>query len=540
MQTMTTEMGPRVKRGNNDDADYEHFLETVNRHFLAKVADGKTPLFKTDASGLWDAYLDSFPGEERQFHNCAACRHFIERYGRLVTIADDGSTAPALWDMADVPELYRGAFDKLGQIVRRAKVTTVFLSSLPVWGQPETGVWRHLALVPPASMLFKRARTTAGQAMAEKREDHGAVLRALVEFPLAAVDQALTLLKSDALYRSEKVLGQAQWLRDLHVAFEGAKGTRRTNVVWRAIALAPAGFCHPRSSMIGTLLEDIVAGLDFGDVSRKFAAKMSPLLYQRPQAAPSAGNIAQAEKVIAELGAAGSLARRYARLDEIETVWLPASHAEPASTGGVFGHLKPKDTQAVSPMTVPAQAITWEKFARAVLPEAKSLDLMAPSRGNFAALVTAENPEAPPMLQWDLPERRNPVSWYLYHGGSGAEQWGLRAGSWVRVNAVALQPSSWFGATLDHQGQGALFILEGAKDSRADSCGNALFPETMKAEFRGIRSTIESYSRGAKLGGVELASANGIKIGKADGAGAHVRVTLSNGTRVEYRIDRWD
>lgn len=538
MQTQqTTADDARVKRGNNDDREYETFLADFGKRFLATIQDG--PLFTTDAAGLWDAYLGSFEPIERQFHNCNACRHFIERFGGLVAISETGRTYSVLWASASIPEPYTNAFAALFRLVTRAKVTGVFLSSLPVLGQPETGEWRHLSVCLPGAITGKKSTLqTDYQAMAEKREDHATVLRALIEFPASAIDQALTLLKSDALYRSEKVLGQAQWLRDLHTAFDEAKGAGRTNVAWLAVAKAPTGFCHPRSSMIGTLLEDIVAGLDFGDVSRKFAAKMHPLQYQRPQAAPSAGNIAQAEKIIAELGAAGSLARRYARLDEVEKIWSPAEHMEP-SDEGVFGHLKPKGTEPAAPMSVPAQAITWEKFARVVLPDATAIEVRVPGSGNFAALVTAENPDAPPILQWDLPEKRNPVSWYLYNGGSMASRWGLAAGSWARVNAVCLQPSMWAGGNFEHQGRGALLVIDGAKDSGAAGCGNALFPETLKAELRGVRSTIEAYSRSAKLGGTDTASANGLKLGKG-GGGAHVRVTLSNGTRMEYSIDRWD
>jgi len=538
MQTQeTTADDARVKRGNNDDREYETFLADFSRRFLETIGDG--PLFTTDAVGLWDAYLGAFEPAERQFHNCNACRHFIERFGGLVAISETGRTYSVLWASASIPEPYAASFAALFRLVTRAKVTGVFMSSVRILGTPDTGNWRHLSACLPVTLARKKsALQTDHQAMAEKREDHATVLRALTEFPVGVVDQALTLLKSDALYRSEKVLGQAEWLRNLHTAFGTARGVGRTNVVWRAVAQAPAGFCHPRSSMIGTLLEDIAAGLDFGDVSRKFAAKMHPLQYQRPQAAPSAGNVAQAEKIIAELGAAGSLSRRYARLDEIEKLWSPAVPVEPTGEG-VFGHLKPKGSELAAPMSVPAQAITWEKFARTVLPEARALDVLVPGVGNFAALVTAENPDAPPILQWDTAEKRNPVSWYLYSGGSAASRWGLTSGSWAKVTAVCLQPSMWGDGNLEHQGVGALFVLGGARDSGASSCGNALFPETLKAELRGIRSTIESYSRSAKLGGVESASANGLKVGKGDG-GATVRVTLANGVRQEWRIDRWD
>src|SRR2546425_8355197 len=75
--------------------------------------------------------------------------------------------------------------------------------------------------------------------------------------------------------------------------------------------------------MFGTLLEDISNGLPLPEVSKRFAEKMHPLRYQRPQAAPSEGQLAQAEKIVAQLGAAGSLARRFARLEEVETIWTP-------------------------------------------------------------------------------------------------------------------------------------------------------------------------------------------------------------------------
>lgn len=73
--------------------------------------------------------------------------------------------------------------------------------------------------------------------------------------------------------------------------------------------------------MIGTLLKDVATGMDFATVSARFASKMHPLKYQRPQAAPRVGNIADAEKIVAQLGIARSLERRFARIDEIDTLW---------------------------------------------------------------------------------------------------------------------------------------------------------------------------------------------------------------------------
>jgi hypothetical protein len=31
---------------------------------------------------VYDGFLDSFHPSERQYHNCSACRHFIQRFTR--------------------------------------------------------------------------------------------------------------------------------------------------------------------------------------------------------------------------------------------------------------------------------------------------------------------------------------------------------------------------------------------------------------------------------------------------------------------------
>lgn len=527
-----------VAHGNHDDADYNDFLARVNARFLANCADGARPLFTTDVSGLWDAYLGSFTDPDvRQYHNCHACRQFIERYGGLVTIEEDGILAPAIWHEDDAPEGYQPALAVMAQLVRRARVTGVFLASEPVWGTPQTGVWRHFAVQPAAGMVFKRATQTAGQAMAEKREDFRTVMVALGEFTQPHLETALALLQTDALYRSEKVLGQAEWLHALHVARDAVHGPRKANVVWRAVATAPAGFCHPRSSMIGTLLEDIAAGMRYEEVASRFADKMHPLRYQRPQAAPTTGAIAAAEKTVQQLGAAGSLARRFCRVDEVQALWRPAAKKNDAPTGGVFGHLKPKPVQPATNIRIPTQTMTWEKFQRTVLPSAERIEFLAPDQGSYAALVTAVYPDAPPILQWDREDARNPVSWYFWHGGSTAASFGLRGGHFYDVEAITLKPSMWNGG-FEHQGAGVMFIIAGARESKMS--GAAIFPNMLKSEFHGIRSVIEAYSRKASIQGMNKPHAAGVMLTKGDNSWNATLRVWSTGRSQEYRLDRWD
>lgn len=529
--TSPTSIDAAPHRGNLDDTDYQRFRERVAARFV-DYATG--PLFTTDTE-LWPIYLDAFPAHSRQHHNCSACRHFLRLFGGLAVIGERGQVTPAVWDPTDADADHAAPVAAMSAAVRDAKITGVFLASSLELGKQITGSWAHLSLRLPARSpaLHQSPALTAGQKMAERGQDHGNVMRALAEFPLDLLERVVELLKSDALYRSEKVLGPAEWLRDLAAA--AVKGNR-TNVVWRAVATAPAGFCHPRSSMVGTLLEDLAGGMSFDDAAGRFRAKMHPLQYQRPQAAPTAGQIAAAERIVEQLGIAASLPRRFARLEDLETVWRPPV-TDPPATGGVFGHLRPAAGKG-QPLDVAEQLITWERFARIVLPDAVSLEVLAPTRGNYCALVTAVDPEAPPILQWDRPERRNRVSWYVYPNGSDATQWALAGGTWAPVTAVTLQPSMWGDQPLAHQGSSAIAVIAGARDTRWHGAGGGLFPEILRSELHGVRATIEAYSKAATIAGFDQSTACGLRIGgNREGV---LRVTTRTGSRFAYRIDRWE
>ncbi len=527
----------------HDEHEYERFLECIRNKFEESLRTFGGFLFTTDATGLFEAFLDAMPSQYRQGYTCQACRKFVKTYGSLVAIDEAGLITPALWETSTAPDFFKNSVADIINLVQKARVTGVFISSREVWGQPLTGPWSHMAVKPPPDLIRRKTAQTAFQAMADKKEDFKTLLGGLREFPPEAVDQAITLLKTDSLYGSERCLGVAEWLKAVHTGLSNTKNSReRENIAWLAAASAPSGFCHIKSTMIGTLLEDIVSGLPFDAISRRFAEKMHPLQYLRPQAPPSAGNIAQAEKIVEQLKAAGSLARRFATLEDLQLLWKPLeTEEEPPKRRGIFSLLKPKDPKPnIQTVDIPTITMTWDKFRRTVLPDAEKIEFRIPvGRANYSALVTAVNPDSPPILQWDDEEKRNPVSWYVYPEGSPPEQWGLGPGdNYHNVTGVTLQPSLWDESkTFPHQDGSVFFILDGAKDSR--NPGLVLFPEFLKADFHGIRTVIEAFSKQGSMEGGKEASACGIKLEKGGNWNYLFRVT-SKGTSLEYRLDRWD
>lgn len=561
--------------GTDHDSEYSAFLAHVKATFKKAVADPDSRLFyvsfdPADAPGptddeddsplsLFDHYLAHIPRSQRQVHNCSTCRSFMKRYGGLVTVSKKGGIRSALWNEDGYEGRYEDAITGLRQEVESASIKGVFLAKEINLGHAITGgayfnepEWSHLAVQMPRHMIFSSSILSAKQKMAVKREDYKNMVNALSEFSVDIVNQAVTLLESEALYRSDAVLGPAKFLQEVMLERAGVNNRQfRANLLWKRVASAPDGFLHPKSSMIGTLLEDLQKGMKFDVVKKRFADKMAPTQYMRPQVAPKAGNIQQAETIIAKLNAAGALDRRFARLDEIQTIWQPqrmvSKRSSAADEGGVFSHLQSKGASPsadLKPMQgMQPKTMTWSLFRSKVLPDAIRIQVYTQARGLYGAYTTAAFEDAEPIIQWDHPEQRNPVAWYVYPNGSTAHQWGLAANTWVDILGMSLQPHQWFHESqFTHQGQGVLFVLPKCLDSAYKSAGNALFPQCLRSELHGVRATVEAYSRTAVLSGADEPNlACGIKFSKEnDLRGMLLRVQKKDGTVMSYALDRWE
>ena len=265
---------------------YGELLAGIRRSFDEAVRDGEEPLFTTNATGLYDMILSELPAQARQHYDCNACRHFVNRYGGLVRIDDRGEIHPVMWGF-EPPAFFAKAVASVAVEVENSKVTGAFVTSERKLGTPKTGSWTHMAVDTPKKMVYSNLLKTAHQQASEKSEDYKMLNNAMSKYQKGTVEAAVNLLRSEALYRSEKVLGVAEWFLGVLNDTEGKRSRLRSNIVWKKAATAPVGFCHVSSSMIGTLLDDIEDGLSLEDVKSRFAEKMNPTQYQRPKAAPS-------------------------------------------------------------------------------------------------------------------------------------------------------------------------------------------------------------------------------------------------------------
>lgn len=533
--------------------DYAALRQQIQLTWQAALTLG--PVFTTnvDREVLWSAYLDNLPSQWRQHYNCHCCRRFIQAYGGLVAVNPTGKTIAAMWDAKSVAVPYQSAMLAMQTAVERARITGMWLASEPTWGTPTSPregwseePWTHFAVEQPPARCFRHPAISPFQAMAVIKENYRTVVTSLQCFPPALLDTALQLLKAETLDRAERFIGPAQWLRDLHNRSMQTNNNRyQENLLWRAVAVAPDGFCHPRTSMVGNLLEDLESGAPLADVKQRFNLKVRDDNFQRSKAAPTEGNIQQAEKLFDRMGLQTALQRRYLRFEEIpEFVWRPVAPLV-AEKRGVFGHLKTKGSIEVErhSLHIPKVTLTWAKFHRKVLPEAEAISFLVPSgKRGFVALTTAVDPEAAPILKWDHDTVRNPVAWYCYTAGSTAQQWHLIPGRTVAVTGITALPNIWGDTPRPELGEGVILLLQGARDQ--PDCGHpGLFSENLRSELHPVRATIEAFCLTAHPEGTEEATACGYDIRAGQNGGRLIDVHLlvaANSRWTEYRLDRWD
>lgn len=518
---------------------YDEFLISVNRGFYESTKFNK-PLFKTNIENLYDVFLDCIPEEKRQEYNCRCCRNFVNRYGDLVTVdSNSGKLISVMWSIDDVPHSYETAVKTMKRLVERGKIIGAFKTKKECLGIPEAGGFRHLSVDVPTIMRSNSLIKKENELEAEIEENYKLLLSITKRYRIDTVKAAVNLLRSGELNGSERVIGNAEWFLEIIQSPPKMK----TNVLWLKAAKAPKGYCHISSNILGTLLDDIESNLSIDSIKQRFYEKIDPLQYMRPKKSPTLGNVLRGEKIVEELGIADSLKRRYAKAEELlKTVWVPKTeNSNSEANKGIFHDLlKSKDFKARREV-VPDKVITWEKFNRTILPDAKKIEFYVPySRQNYGAIVTAECQDAPPIFQWDSIKNRNPFSWYVYCNGSMPDSWLLSPYEYIAVTAITLKPNMWQEG-FEHQGKGVFFILDGARDTEHERCGAALFPVLLKSELHEIRATIESYSRGEMISGYEESSACGLLLNEQADKwhGAKFRVTTDLGTTL-YELDRWD
>ncbi len=498
------------------ELDFHALVEHVKQTF-AKNSD--KIIFDTEHTDVSfnRTYLDALPAHEKDNHNCFTCRAFLKSYAGLVYVDKDGTLRSAVWDETTAPEGYGDVVKALREKAESNKITGRFFTDEELLGVEFKGTqatngepqpWEHFSLTVPEKAKVGVVETVAGQ-VAEYDLRKRLFAESLGKVNVKLIKEAIHNFTYDAelATRGGRVEILEQYL-NAREEVEAAVGKKRTNLIWYWSARLPGGASRLTSTSLGEYLAMYKEAPTLA--RRRFLEQTAGDKYMRPVEEAKEGAINAAEKLIEKLGLTESLQRRAAVLSDIpedQWVWkhpdaVPAEDAE----NGVFAKLR-KQTKEEPKKTIQGGNKDWEEFKRDVLPKAKSVMVQVPDRANYGRMMTAVNPDAPPILIWDLPEHRNPMSHYVYvmqdHWGkpmlgSAKEQWGLGEKTFVRLTGIVPTPHCWTpGFKSDTLARGEMLILEGAVEKENTSSG--LFPEIVIRELYPVRSVIENFSANTPL-----------------------------------------
>jgi hypothetical protein len=402
---------------------FERFSKAVADQVTAMVQDG-AKLFLTDVVGdfLWETYIASFPAgtnplfKKRTEHDCSACKHFIRRFGGVVTLKD--GKVRTIWDIALHEDPYQTVADAMARVVRNAAITDIFVTHEALIGversiqQISTGLltWSHLHAKLPPNLVAQKS-SSLPELQAAIRDVKTVLKRSLDELNPVTVETVFELIVQRSLYKGEEWEGP---LRKFYVLLQQYHNSKlneaiKDRLVWEwALTVGPVvGKIYNHS--IGTLLKDIESGIDLDEAVKRYEAIVAPSNYKRPKPIFTRKMLENAQKTLEDLGMTNALGRRFAVTEDVSVtnVLFADRDAVRRMKGSVFDEMA--QSVAVNPRDFSrVEEIGIDEFIKNVLPSTTSISALFESRhgANRVSVIAPQDSTAPTLFKWG-----NPFSW---------------------------------------------------------------------------------------------------------------------------------
>lgn len=524
--------------------DYSKLLEHVKATAAKNLTDQSVALFATaPETKLYQTYLDAFEDAERQSHTCNTCAGFFRKYGGLVAINPvTGEQASVLWDETDAPEGYATIITALRCAVEGAPVSYPFFTDRIALGDEEKGGFGHFHFDAPLSVV-KDSDFDARKALAEAIENRGLFKRSLGLFKNSSLQQLLHKFTYDAALRHLEAERERVEAFTEFLAFIRSTPNRKAqeNLIWLKAATDHGYITGFKNDLIGQLAIDFSEG-DSNAVSQ-YLHRRKGENYMRPKAEVDDNQLDVAQKLIVDLNLQTALQRKAVTADEIPDtaiIWTASPETEtPTDTTDLFSELR---TNQKAPDTAPTVMgpQDWGTVMRDLLPKATKIRYFVPQQVVLGGMITAEVESSEPIIKWDTPEHRNPVSPWGHIDRSLPHVYGLNNG-WTDVACITRQVDAW--GTPDVEPTSVFLHLPKAHITEEQHApGLGLFPEILRSELYPIRAVMERYSNSKRAAGWEHSALfafwhKGFNL--ANGAVARLWMTLPTGD-VVVDISRWE
>jgi hypothetical protein len=392
--------------------EFFYFKKDVEAAFVKMMEAGKLFTVNVDNDLLWMGYLLSFPEEERQVHNCNACKSFIRHMGKAVSIDPVTYEIKTFWDDIHTPGYEKTAAD-LAKLVKEAAICNIFMQDMNefhgcdhnIQRLPDgnTRQWNHLYVNLPVTYRFNE-RTSRFDSLAAFKGDvvarRGVFMRSLTELKTEVVETVIDLIEDNNLYRGSEFLKNLQEFLNVKKSVEGI--TNLENYCWLHYDNPIAKI---RNTAMGTLLVNLSEGMDLERAVKAYENIMAPTNYKRPNALITKKQIAQAQKKVEELGLVDALPRRHAQVEDISVNDVLFVNRDTAKRmiGGSMLDMLSADKPVNPKEFTKATEITIEQFLNDILPGSTNVEALVENNhiSNFVTLTAPVNKDAGNLFKWN-------------------------------------------------------------------------------------------------------------------------------------------
>lgn len=395
--------------------DFQKFSNHVHTQYQTMVIHGKE-LFEVAVTGdeLWASYLSAFPEgtnpifRERTEHDCSCCRNFIKNLGRVVTIKD-GQISTVWEGGSELPAPYAVVAATMDQVVRNSLIEGVYRSSERQYGQevnyehqPSGNIltWHHFH-----GQVADRAHSQTPDAAAGSLNSTADVFkRGLEEITPDSLETVLGLIGSNALYRGEEFMGAVSGFKTLQERYHAVKGTAKLVFHWEHLSNHAARI---RNTAIGTLLQDLSAGVDLETAVKSFEKKVAPENYKRTTALITPKMIENGLATLRELGLESAVYRRFAKLEDVtinNVLW--ANHEAKSHMRDTLAEslLSSKQVKPARRRGAESEgSISIDRFMEQVIPTAAQMEVFVTNahQSNFVSLTAPVDMNVGKLFKWD-------------------------------------------------------------------------------------------------------------------------------------------
>lgn len=381
-----------------------------------KMIKGNEHLFILDVEKelLWMAYLEAFPeGAVRQEFNCNHCKHFITRYGAIVSI-DENYNIHSYWEDVEADGIFANVANSMLQVIRGSKIRNIFITVEATMGckcnqqikeDARIITWDHFYAIPTSNLVI--CRDEAPSFRAGTKSTHDVWKRTLSEINPNAVQAVLDLIMDNNLYKGDTYLFQIDRLKKTfdELSELALDNTKLDNYAWVTSCKLPDAITHVANSAIGQLLKDISETNNLEESVKKFEAMVAPYNYHRPKGIITKTQVEKAYKTVIDLGYEDSLERRHAKVEDIsvEDVIFVNRETRKRMSGGFDILMNETSSKADLNLDKQAIPITIENFLNNIVTKANKLELLFDNSfiNNLVTLTAPVHKESPSIFKWD-------------------------------------------------------------------------------------------------------------------------------------------